>query len=136
MQNAAGYGVAQASLGQDDVYRAVVSDLVSLIEHIQSSLRMIERTIARETSPETSPGNPKSSIVLGDVSPRYMKTAAALQACDVNLGIACDRGLASVMPQAHRRTWWRVLPTCARPSSAPVEAARAFFVSMEIGTEP
>ena len=51
-------------------------------------LGLIERTIARETSPETSPGNPKSSIVLGDVSPRYMKTAAALQACDVNLGIA------------------------------------------------
>jgi hypothetical protein len=87
MQNAAGYGVAQASLGQDDVYRAVVSDLVSLIEHIQNSLRMIERTIARETSP----GSPESStnvIVLDDVSPRYMKAAATLQACDINLGIA------------------------------------------------
>jgi hypothetical protein len=91
MQNAAGYGVAQASLGQDDVYRAVVSDLVSLIEHIQNSLRMIERTIARETSPETSPGRPESStnvIVLDDVSPRYMKAAATLQAFDINLGIA------------------------------------------------
>ena len=87
MQNAAGYGVAQASLDQDEVYRAVVSDLVSLIEHIQNSLRMIERTIARETSP----GSPESStnvIVLDDVSPRYTKAAAALQACDVNLGIA------------------------------------------------
>ena len=91
MQNAAGYGVAQASLGLDDVYRAVVSDLVSLIEHIQNSLRPIERTIARETSPETSPDSPESStnvIVLDDVSPRYMKAAATLQACDINLGIA------------------------------------------------
>ena len=26
--------------------------------------------------------------MLDDVSPRYMKSAAALQACDVNLGIA------------------------------------------------
>jgi hypothetical protein len=46
---------------------------------------------SRETSPETSLGNPESStnvIVLDDVSPRYMKAAAALQACDVNLGIA------------------------------------------------
>ena len=69
----------------------MVSDLVSLVEHVQKSLRLIEQTIARETSPETSPGGPESStsvIVLDDVSPRYMKAAAALQACDVNPGIA------------------------------------------------
>jgi hypothetical protein len=69
----------------------VVSDLVSLVEHVQKSLRLIEQTIARETSPETSPGGPESSTSvteLDDVSPRYMKAAAALQACDVNLGIA------------------------------------------------
>ena len=94
MQNAAGDGVAQAPHDQNAAYRAVVSDLVSLVEHVQKSLRLIERTIARklaETSPETSPGGPESStnvIVLDDVSPRYMKAAAALQACDVNLGIA------------------------------------------------
>ena len=91
MQNAAGYGVAQASLGQDDVYRAVVSDLVSLIEHVQNSLRLIEQTIARETSLEMTPGSPQSStniIVLDDISPRYIKADAALQACDVNLGTA------------------------------------------------
>jgi hypothetical protein len=57
-------------------YRAVVSDLASLVEHVQNSLRLIERTIAKETlpetSPETSPGSPESStnvIVLDDVSP-------------------------------------------------------------------
>ncbi len=91
MQNAAGDGVAQPPLGQDDAYRAVVSDLASLVERVQNSLRPIEWTIARETSPETSPGSPVSStnvIVLDDVSPRYMKAAAALQACDINLGIA------------------------------------------------
>jgi hypothetical protein len=90
MQNAADDGVAQVPHGQN-AYRAVVSDLVSLIEHVQNSLRLIERTIARETSPETSSGGPESSInviVLDDVSPRYMKAAAALQACDLNLGIA------------------------------------------------
>jgi hypothetical protein len=68
----------------------VISDLVSLVDHVQKSLRLIEQTIARETSPETTPGGPESStniIVLDDVSPRYMKSAAALQACDVNLGI-------------------------------------------------
>jgi hypothetical protein len=89
MQNAV--GVAQAPHDQNDAYRAVVSDLVSLVEHVQNSLRLIEQTIARETAPETTPGSPESStsiIVLDDVSPRYMKSAAALQACDVNLGIA------------------------------------------------
>ena len=91
MQNAAGDGVAQAPHDQNAAYRAVVSDLVSLVEHVQNSLRLIEQTIARETSPETTPGSPESStniIVLDDVSPRYMKAAATLQACDVNLGIA------------------------------------------------
>jgi len=91
MQNAAGDGVAQAPHDQKAAYRAVVSDLVNLVEHVQNSLRLIEQTIARETSPETSPGSPESSInviVLDDVSPRYMKAAAALQSCDVNLGIA------------------------------------------------
>jgi hypothetical protein len=94
MHNAAGNGVAHAPHDQNAAYRAVVSDLVSLVEHVQNSLRLIERTIARETSPETSPEispGPESStniIVLDDVSPRYMKAATALQACDVNLGIA------------------------------------------------
>jgi hypothetical protein len=93
MQNAAGDGVAQAPHDQNAACRAVVSDLVSLVERVQKRLRLIEQTIARETSPETSPetslGYPESStnvIVLDD--PRYMKAAAALQACDVNLGIA------------------------------------------------
>ena len=91
MQNAAGDGVAQAPHDQNDAYRAVVSNLVSLVEHVQKSLRLIEQAIARETSSETPLGNPESStnvIVLDDVSPRYMKAAAALRACDVNLGIA------------------------------------------------
>ncbi|WP_108522289.1 hypothetical protein [Bradyrhizobium algeriense] len=106
MQNAAGDGVAQVAQAphdRNDAYRAVVSDLVSLVAHVQNSLRLIEQTIARETSAETSaetltetsaetsPGSPESStdiIVLDDVSPRYMKAVAALQACDVNLGIA------------------------------------------------
>ncbi len=69
----------------------MVSDLVSLIEHVQNSLRLIEQTIARETSPETSPRSPESStnvIVLDVVSPRYMKAATALQTSDSDPGAA------------------------------------------------
>ena len=119
MRNAAGDGVAQAPHDQTTAHRAVVSDLVSLVEHVQNSLRLIEQTIAKETSAETSaetspeatPGSPESStniIVLDDVSPRYMKSAAALQACDVNLGIALhsllDCAIALPAPQASRRS--------------------------------
>jgi len=76
MQDAHGDGVAQAPHDQNAAYRAVVSDLASLVEHVQNSLRLIEQTIAREISPETSPGGSESStnvLVLDDVSPRYIE---------------------------------------------------------------
>jgi hypothetical protein len=59
----------------------------ALIERVPKCLQLIERTIAGETSSD----NPESStnvIVLDDASPRYMKAAVAVQACNVNLGIA------------------------------------------------
>jgi hypothetical protein len=62
MQNAAGYSVSPAPQDQNDAYRAVASDLLTL----ESSINI---------------------IVLADVSPRYLKAGAALQACHVNLGI-------------------------------------------------
>ena len=87
MQNAAAAAVELAPHDRNDAHRAVVSDLVSLIEHVQTSLRLIERAIAAEISF----GGQESSadvIVLDDVSPRYMKAAAALQVCDAHLGVA------------------------------------------------
>jgi hypothetical protein len=87
MQRAAADGLARAPHDQNDAYRAVVADLVNLSEHIQSSLRLIERTIAAKI-PIGSPESSTNVIVLDDVSPRYMKAAAAVQACDVNLGVA------------------------------------------------
>ena len=54
MQVATSDGVAQATHDQNDAYRATVSDLVRLIEHIQTSLRLIERAISQETSPDAS----------------------------------------------------------------------------------
>jgi len=91
MQTAAADGVALAPHDQNDdqngAHRAVVADLVSLIELVQTSLRLIERAIAREQSL----GSQESSaevIVLDDVSPRYLRAAAALQTCEANLGAA------------------------------------------------
>jgi hypothetical protein len=41
--------------------------------------------------------------VLDDVSPRYMKAAAALQACDTNLGAALHALMDSGKGDAHAR---------------------------------
>ena len=87
MQHAAADGLAQAPHDKNDTYRAVVSDLVNLIEHVQNSLRLIEQTIAEEM-PLGGPESSTNVIVLDDVSPRYMNAAAAIQACDVKLGVA------------------------------------------------
>jgi hypothetical protein len=98
MQNAAGDGIEFGTDGQNDSYRSVVSDLVSLIEHVQASLRLIEQTMVRETSPG-SQENAANVIVLDDVSPRYVKATAALKACDATLGIALHSLLDSRTPR-------------------------------------
>ena len=102
MQNATVDTVGLAPDAQNNAYRAVVSDLTRLIEHVQSSLRLIERTIAGEAS---AAGQESSAniIVLDDVSPRYMKAAAALQACDTNLGAALHALMDSGKGDAHAR---------------------------------
>jgi hypothetical protein len=95
MQNAANGGIAiepkdrnkNRNEDRNDAYRSVVSDLVSLIGHVQASLTLIEQAISREISvgsQETS----ANVIVLDDVTPPYMSATAALKACDVNLAIA------------------------------------------------
>jgi hypothetical protein len=91
MRNVADDGVAQAvqaqNQHQNDACRAVVADLVNLVEHVRKSLRLIEHTIADET-PLAGLESSTNIIVLDDVSPRYARAAAAVQACDVNLEIA------------------------------------------------
>ena len=98
MRNAAGDGIALGRDGQSDSYRSVVSDLVGLIEHVQASLRLIEQTMVSETS---SGGQESASdiVVLDDVSPRFARAAAALKACDANLGVALHFLLDSPTPR-------------------------------------
>lgn len=87
MRNTAGDGGAFGPDGLNDSYQSVVSDLVSLIEHVQTSLRLIEQTMVPEPS-LAGLENTGNVVVLDDVSPRYAKAAAALRACDINLGVA------------------------------------------------
>ena len=123
MQNAAGDAVVQAPHDQNATYRAVVSDLVSLIEHVQKSLRLIEPTIARETSPGTTPGSPESStniIVLDDISPATSKPMPRCKPAMSILASPCAPcwipAMAILVPQACPRF---------RPSGRKADAALA-----------
>ncbi len=72
--------------GIDESFGAIVSDLISLAEHLQASINLIEGAIARETSPgDDGVGN---VIVLDDVTPQYLKVGVALQACRTSLETA------------------------------------------------
>jgi hypothetical protein len=87
MQNSANGGIAIEPEDRNDAYHSVVSDLVSLIGHVQASLSLIEQAISREIA-VGGPENSTNVIVLDDVTPPYMSATAALKACDVNLAIA------------------------------------------------
>jgi|SRR5664279_4802587 hypothetical protein len=85
MQNAAGDGVSAPSDGTNDSYHAVVSDLLSLIAHVQSSINLMESAMVSEPSRDNQETN---IVVLDDVTPRYAKANAALNAASAGLRVA------------------------------------------------
>lgn len=85
MQNPKGTGIANQADDRNNAYQSVVSDLVSLIEHVQASRQLIEQAIAREASI----GSPDGDIIeLDDVTPSFVRATVALNVCDTNLAIA------------------------------------------------
>ena len=86
MQNAMERDVSIAA-DRDDSFRSVVSDLVSLIGHVQASIKLIEGAIVQEISPADQ-NNAANVVVLDDVTPCYAKANAALIACNASLGSA------------------------------------------------
>jgi hypothetical protein len=81
MQNTAGNDSAIL----DQTYRSIVSDLMSLIEHVQMAIRLVETAMAREASLIDAQDD---VIVLDDVTPGYAKADAALNACSARLDAA------------------------------------------------
>ena len=73
--------------GPSDNYTSVVSDLVSLIEHMQASMKMLEGAIAKEV-PLAGQEIGDNVIVLDDITPCYVKANAALHECKAGLGAA------------------------------------------------
>jgi len=74
----------------NDNYSAIVSDLASLIEHMQASMKMLERAIAGELPLGGQEGQEAGDnvIILDDITPCYVKANAALHACKAGLGVA------------------------------------------------
>jgi hypothetical protein len=65
---------------------SIASDLVSLISHVQTSIKLVETAIAGELAPGIQ--EPTNIIVLDDITPRYLTTHALLNTCDKGLGAA------------------------------------------------
>ena len=87
MHNAAA-GVTSALSDERNLnHQAIVSELVSLIERIQASMKLIELALAREV-PRGGEEPAADIVILGDVTPRYLREIAALDTCQAGLGLA------------------------------------------------
>jgi hypothetical protein len=88
MQTAADGGISSPSDVRNDGHHSIASELVSLIEHVQASMKLLEAAIARESAPDDLEAAAGNLFVLDDVMPRYVKASAALSACNAGLGVA------------------------------------------------
>jgi hypothetical protein len=87
MSNAIEDGSSTRSGGRNHSYHCIVSDLVSLIEHVQASMKLVESAIASEALADNEE-IAANVVVLDDVTPRYVGANAALTACNAGLGAA------------------------------------------------
>jgi hypothetical protein len=88
MQNTADHSSVQSD-NRNDCYSSIISNLGSLVEQVRANMKLIESAIAGEASL----GNQEIAaniVVLDDVTPRYVRANAALNACNVGLGIVLD----------------------------------------------
>jgi hypothetical protein len=82
MQNAA----SDAS-SRSESRNLIVSDLVSLISQVRTSVELVESAIARE-APLGNREISANLVVLDNVAPGYLKANAALNCCHTGLGVA------------------------------------------------
>jgi hypothetical protein len=86
MQHTASGALAQSG-SRNDSHRAIVSDLEALIRQVQASITLIETAIVGE-SPLGNQEIAANVVILDDVTPRYVRATAALNACSAGLGVA------------------------------------------------
>jgi hypothetical protein len=86
MQNVAG-GTATPSEDRDGLHGAIVSDIVSLIECVRTSMELIDAAVAADR-PLGYQEIRTGVFVLDDVTPAYVRARAALNSCEAHLGAA------------------------------------------------
>lgn len=87
MQDEAGDRTPSESTARHDVYDPIISDLVSAIERVKASVRLIESAIATDSSFD-NPEPTTAFVVLDDLTPFYTRMAAALSVCKSGLSMA------------------------------------------------
>jgi hypothetical protein len=100
-----------AATGADDGLGAIVSNLISLVDHVQNSLGLINSALARETG--RGDIDAADVIVLDDVTPQYLKARHALLTCSASLNTALQSLLDARAPSR---------PSCHKVFSAPQKA--------------
>lgn len=78
--------VPPQSGNRDDMHRAIVAELASVVAHIREGLTLTEQAIASEEAVEETVAD--NVTVLDDVTPGYSRAHAALRECDARLGVA------------------------------------------------
>jgi hypothetical protein len=93
MRNTADHASVQSdnrqSDNRNDCCSSIISNLGALVEQVRANMKLIELAIAGEASL----GNQEAAasiVVLDDVTPRYVRPNAALNACNAGLGAALD----------------------------------------------
>jgi hypothetical protein len=84
MQDVSTSAAFNPSDDRTDGHRLIVSELMSLIEHVRSSMRLIESVIATESPPDDEV-MASEFVILDDVTPFYAHANAALDSCDSGL---------------------------------------------------
>ena len=87
MENVAGIAVSAQSEGRRDSHGSIVSNLASLIQHIQQTNALIESAIIRAAAVADMEIS-ATLVVLDDVTPGYVKARAALKSCEAGLELA------------------------------------------------
>jgi hypothetical protein len=75
----------RSTIGNESCH-SVVANLMSLIEHLDASRKMLEVAIIRESA-HSSPDMHGDFIVLDDVTPCYLIADAALNTCNAALAV-------------------------------------------------
>lgn len=84
MQNARGEPIVPP-VDRDEGFYLVVSELVSLIDRVQTSIKLIDEAKARPAAGDLELDD---VVVLDDVTPLYAQAGAALDACNASLSAA------------------------------------------------